>query len=271
MDKADAGIIETLDDGGANGGTQDQEDQKDLDTQLEQGDESLNDGGAEHKATRDQADEVEGEVLEEDENAEPDLETKLNEFKNEITKTLEEKLKPTEEKAQPITEERWLELEKEWAAPRQTIDRVTRQSVQVFDRIKAYVDEQLAGLQKDDVVARVAKENGITDHARLKAGVDEFMKDYAPQHHSNPVLIKKALIYARGLTSGKDLQRARSNGERNRQVINKIKGGTGENRGGQTGLNRPLSAQERQAAEMMPGGEKAYREMKSSKSRVIAV
>lgn len=195
----------------------------------------------------------------------------LSQFKEEILKEIKETIKPPESAPRQISEEEWAAHEQRVGVPRQAIDFFTRQSVQVYEKLKDYVDQQFASLQKDAALSNVAKEAGITDVARLKPGIDEFLKDFDPRHHNNPALLKKAAIYARGLQSQKDIRTVRNSDEKNRQVVNRLKPGRSE--GGSAGNpgQKGLTEQQREVAAMLPGGEAEYMKIKANKNRVIAI
>ncbi len=213
---------------------------------------------------------MEGEVPGQAEVPESESRIDFDKFKDDILKNIDEKLKPVLEKPQrEISEEEWVKHETDWGMPRTAIDRVTRQSVQVFEKAKEYIDAKLASLEGAQTRANMSKE--FPDINRLKNGMDEFLADFDPKHHNNPNLLRRAAIYARGLASQSDMKRVRTTDEKNRQVAGRIKTGTQEGSRTPSAGQKPLSSSQREAASMLPGGEAEYNKIKANRSRIIAM
>jgi hypothetical protein len=256
--------------GGGSDGPETQENPEARQPELEPGDGTDPIGGGADQAAGETPGEVETDVPEQAEAPESEPRIDFEKFKDDILKNIDEKLKPVTEKPQrEITEEEWAKHEEEWGVPRTTIDRVTRQSVQVFERAKEYIDSKLAALEGAQARANMSKE--FPDINRLKAGMDEFLADFDPKHHNNPNLLRRAAIYARGLASQGDIKRVRTSDEKNRQVAGRIKTGTQEGSRTPSSAQKPLSSSQREAASMLPGGEAEYNKIKANKSRIIAV
>lgn len=261
------GVMEDV--GGDDNGTETQEDPQAQQLELEPGNVPDPLGGGEDQAPGETPGEVEAGVSEQAEVPEPESRIDFDKFKDDILKNIDEKLKPVMEKPREITEEEWAKHEAEWGVPRSTIDRVTRQSVQVFEKAKEYIDSKLAALEGAQARANMSKE--FPDINRLKEGMDEFLADFDPKHHNNPTLLRRAAIYARGLASPADMKKARGADEKNRQVVNRLKTGTQEGTRTPSAGQKPLRSDQREAAAMLPGGEAEYNKIKANRSRIIAV
>ena len=161
-----------------------------------------------------------------------------------------------EEKPKPFTEEEWTKAEHDWGVPRGAIDRITKQNVQVVNKIMDYIDSKMAPLLGSDVIQQVAREPGFSDATRYRNEIRDFMTEFSPQAWSNPALIKKAVVYARGVHASANVNRARGEQERNRRIAGSARPTAPSASGRRTTLPA-LTADQKQVAEMM-GGEGQY-------------
>lgn len=190
------------------------------------------------------------------------LESFKADIKAEIAKLTE---KPVEQK--PMTDEDWAKLEQSVGAPRQTIEFFTNQSVKVVNKMMDYIDSKFAKFEVGDAIANVGKEVGFSDATRYRNEINEFLGDYDTKHWSNPALIKKAVIYARGLNAGKNLTKARTDLERNKKIA-----GPARPASPATGMKRTsapaLSGAHKEVAAIM-GNEAEYNKFRTRPSRTI--
>lgn len=266
-----SGVIEQVE--GDEHGAQDQEVAETGDTELEPGDNSNPNGGREDQENGGEVESVEGGVLEEENQPESESKIDLKSIEENILKSIDEKLKANQPapEQKPLTEEDWERIEGEWGGvPRQAIDRVTRQSVQVFEKMREYVDSKFAAIESESAMSALAKEPGFQDVPRLKAGIKEFLSDFDPKFHTNPGLLKKAAIYARGLISSKDIKAVQSRDERNRQVIRRLKPASNEGGSPKGSGSKGLNDMQREAAALLSGGEAEYQKIKNRSNRIIA-
>lgn len=184
-----------------------------------------------------------------------------------IEKTLQmvrEKLeqKPPEPQ-KPLSDEDWAKLEQEWGAPRSTIERVTKQNVQIVNRLTDYIDSKFAKLEFSDALNGLSREAGFSDAVRYKKEVTEFLSDYDPKHWTNPTLLKKAVYYSRGLNANTNVNKARTDAERNKFIAGKARPSSPG--GGQRRISMPpLTPAQKEAAAMMPGGESEYMKFRTN-------
>ena len=127
---------------------------------------------------------------------------------------------------------------------------------------------QFAGLNYEKAIESLAKDKQFADAPALRAGIDEFMKDFSPVHRSNVNLIKKGVIYARGLSAKAQVRAAADGAERKTKIIGKSKPSSGG--GGSTG-GKPvaLSAAQESASALYPGGRAAYIKHLQSRGRSL--
>lgn len=263
------GPTEVADETGGTHVPQDQENAAPNDTESQSGNESDLAGNGENQEAGKEAGDVETQGGEPQPSTESNAPLDLNQLKTEIVDSIKEQLKPPEPPPQPITEEQWAQHEQTWGVPRTAIDQTIRIAVKLKSEMQEYVDSKFAALESDAAIGNLAKEPGFSDVGRLKEGIKEFLKDFDPKFHSNPQLLKKAAIYARGLSSQKDIRAVRNTDEKNRQVVNRLK--TGKSEGASAPSQKGLTEIQRQAAELLKGGENEYRQLMKMKGKPIAV
>lgn len=188
-----------------------------------------------------------------------------------IKETIRAELKGANEKlpepVKPLSEEQWVKLEEEWGTPRQTIQKITNQNVQVVNKLMEYIDSKFAKIEVGDVISSVSKEAGFTDATRYRNEIKEFLGDYDPKYWANPILIKKAVTYARGLHAGTNLQKVRVDAEKNKKIAGVARPSSPS--GGMKRTAMPaLSGAHREVANMM-GSDVEYNKFRSRPSRQI--
>lgn len=172
--------------------------------------------------------------------------------------------------ARELTEEEWQKKEEEWGGvSRQAIQSVANMHVQLLNLVMAKMDERLSKFERQDALTSLSKEQGFSDAVSLRPGIEEFMKDFPVNMHSNPGLLKKAVIYARGLGANGRLAAARSAGEKNRKIV-----GAGRPAAPSSSARRPvggpLNLTQRAAAALHPGGEAGYRKDLASRGKPLS-
>lgn len=189
-----------------------------------------------------------------------------------VEKTLEEiRAKMNEkpqEKPQPMTNEQWENLETETGMPRRSIEFVTNQNIKVINRLTDLIESRFAKMEVGSAIDSVAKDPQFTDASRYKTEINEFLADYEPRHWTNPALIKKATIYARGLNANKNIQKVRTDQERNLKVAGAARPSS-PNSGSKKPAMPALTASQREAATLMGVPEAEYSRIKSRPSRQI--
>lgn len=245
----------------------------DKDESIAGGEAGLERGGT-HPEDGEDAGALEDEGGAEAEGSEPESRLDVKQIEESLLKKFDErleKMRPPEPPPQPMTEEQWAKHEADWGVPRTTIQKTLDVAIKVQRDMRAYVDEKFSALERDSAISRLAKEQGFADVGRLRSGMDEFLKDFDPKYHADPVLLKKAAIFARGLASQKDIKTMRNSDEKNRQIANRIRPGRSEG-GSSHASSRGLTPAQREAAELLEGGEAEYQKISKdrAKNRFIA-
>lgn len=192
----------------------------------------------------------------------------LAKLEENILSKIDERMKASPPPPQPITEEQWVEHETKWGIPRTAIQKNIDLAIRVKNEMKEYVDSKFATIEKDAAIQSLSKEPGFQNISSLRPGMEDFLKDYDAKNHSNPILLKKAAIYARGLSADKKIQQVRNSNEKNRQVLGRIKTGNSDVPG-KNGTQK-LNDSQRQAAELM-GSESEYLKYKKASKQPIAI
>lgn len=233
----------------------------------EQGGTADLDGGAEDPQAGKDDSAQEGEVLEDGEIAGQKGDDRIA-IVEKTLKEIHEKL--NEQKPEPVkqmTDEEWAKLEQQTGAPRSTIEFFTNQNVKVVEKLTQYIDSKLAKLEFDSSLNDFSRTPGFQDAVRYKKDVQEFLSTYEPKHWTNPDLLKRAVIYSRGLHAGENVQKARTDSERNRKIAGAARpaspGGSARK-----SATPPLTQAQREVASMMPGGEAEYLKYRPKGGRV---
>lgn len=248
----------------------------------EQGGDTDADGRAEDQEAGGDADPVEGEEGEENENSEPepkvdaaaDRERLKTELREELKKDLlqeQDMLRKQNEEQAPVKElsdEEWAAHEQRMGVPRTAIRAFTEQNVKLFHRMNQILDERFSRFEKREALTELAQDPAFRDAKRYQKDVDEFLTDYDVKHHSNPKLLQRAVIYARGKNAQTNLNKVRNDKTRNLKI-------TGSGRPAGNGApvrkagNVALTPLERSAARAAGMSESEYLKSKNS-GRVIA-
>jgi hypothetical protein len=271
--------IEDGDTGAGQGGddAQDQSDAQDQDALNEPGGTAPANRGAKDReaGSDDQTEEGEAGPGEEGPGEPVDQPFDPAAFKQEILKEIGDKL-PGEPAAPPapqeLSEEEWAQKEEEWGVPRTAIKAFTHQSVQVYNRVMEKLEARFAGIEKDANLRALGQEKGFSDAPALRKGIDEFLANYPAQHHSNPKLLKMAVVYARGLQASKSVQKAGNDRERNRRMGSAARpGAPTPGRRPVSNGNRPLNATQRDVASKFGMSEGEYERLKADSRKPIAI
>lgn len=170
------------------------------------------------------------------------------------------------EAPKPMSDEDWAKLEQQTGAPRSTIEFFTNQNVKVVNHLKEYIDSAIAKLSFGSAIDEFAKTPGFQDATRYKKDIQEFLNTYEPKHWTNPEVLKRAVIYSRGLNANANLQKVRNDSERNRKIA-----GVGRPAAPAGGIRKPalppLNQAQKEAAALM-GSEAEYNKYRS-KGRVV--
>ena len=264
---------EVIDDGGSDGVDTGVKDDGFALTNLEDGDKTIAkpsgeadpNGGTENLENGEDAGNVEGEVNQEGTESGTENQPPIKEIVQQALEEAFAKNKP-QEPIKERTAEEWAAMEQEWGAPRSTIERVTRQSVTVYNKVMDVLDARMSKYELSDSLNSLSKEQGFQDANRYKNDITKYLSRYETKHWTNPQLLKDAVIYSRGLNANANVQKARNESERNRVVAGKARPSAPG--GGQRRVSLPaLTSEQREAAAMMPGGEQQYRQFKN-KGRV---
>lgn len=120
-----------------------------------------------------------------------------------------------------------------------------------------HMQGELSEMRQDKAFESVSGEKEFSDAKGLKSQAYEFLKDFAPQHRANPVLIRKAVIYARGLNAKAQVKAVAGGAERRTKIIGQTRpAGVSAGKNG-AGSVRLTAAQE-SASRIYPGGRAAY-------------
>lgn len=165
------------------------------------------------------------------------------------------------------SEEQWVQHETQWGVPRTAIKATIQRMAMVKADVMESVQAMFAPMLKDQALGVLARTKGFEDVPRLRGHIDEFLKPFDTKHHSNPELLKRAAIYARGMAARSQVRRAVQGQERNRQIGGVRRPASPNGNGAARPVARPLSPAEKQAAAMLPGGVKEYLQLRSPKGQ----
>jgi len=256
------------DDGGKGDGTENSPDPKDIEnepkasgtTDPNGGEAALKDGEDAGAAPR-KAGEEEGGV--------PGIvEFDPAQFEASILEKIDEKLKPKEEAPKQLTDEEWTGLEEKTGMARVSIQYIADLQAQMVDKIMASIEGKyggrLAQFETGSALTNLSKEKGFSDASVHQKNVTEFLKDVDPRLHNDPNQLRKAVIYSRGLGISGTINKIRGEGSRGLKIVGAGRPTSPD--GGTTGKSRPLNETERQAAQLMPGGEAEYIKIRNRNS-----
>ncbi len=246
--------------GGKNNGTQDAINAEDNDALNEQGDDTnLDRGTADLEAGEDAGGEEEA-LPDETGNPKPGSTGPLSteevreqlrhELREEMRKEMAEQMRANQPPApeKQISEEEWTQHESDWGIPRSAIKNTVERMTRVHDTIMKKIDERFAKFEKAESLRSLSRDPGFTDANRYSKDIDEFLSHYPAQHHSNPDLLKRAVIYSRGKNMKTQVAKARNGSERNLRIA--APGGRPAAGGApiRTGSKIALTASQRSAA-----------------------
>lgn len=147
------------------------------------------------------------------------------------------------------TEQQWQTWEEQYGIPKSAIKLIAGQTAslrkEMTDVIGKILDERLGVYEKDSTMERLAREKGLSDITKYRPGIDEFLKEFSPAFHKDPVLLEKAYYYAKGKGT-KDMVRKASNAnERHKRIITNRP--SQPSSGGKSGGNVRLTREEEAA------------------------
>lgn len=182
-----------------------------------------------------------------------------------VTKSVEDamnKNKPAEAPAQ-LTEEQWSAKEQEVGVSRNAIQFFTAQSMKVWNAVQEAMDARFARFEKAEALQTLSRTKGFEDASRYQKGIDTFLSKYQPKYHSNPELLKMAVVYARGLARSGDVRRAQVSTERNKRIGGPARPSSPGSSSGAArkpgAAQRPLSQSQREVMQKFGMTEKEYR------------
>ncbi len=265
-----------IEDGGTNA-PENATDQK-VDNALNEptGNEDLNAGG-ENREVPEDGGQDEGQVDGQEEGAESALAEgeeatpepfDPNAFKEDILKSIDEKMTPPAAPPAELTEEQWAAKETEVGVPRQSIQFFTAQAMKVYETVMNHIEERFAKLDKVEGIRGISKEKGFEDATRYQKEIDQYLSRYHPKHHSNPQLLKDAVIYARGLNASKNIQRVRTDQDRNKKIAGPARPSSPN--GGKRVPTVALNASQRDVATKFGMSETEYQKLMKGRGTPIA-
>lgn len=266
--------------GGKDNGPENENDGQDLDTLNEQGDDANAERGGENQEAGEDAGGAEDQVQGEDgepksvkSGALPDeVREKLrNELREELRAEMREEIQRNQPPApaKEISEEEWAKHEADWGIPRTAIKATVSRLERVAQTLIKRMDERFAKFEKGDALRTLSREKGFEGAMRYQKDIDEFLTQYQPQFHSNPTVLKRAFMYARGKNMGNDLQKARTGNERNLRIVQP---GGRPSAGGapvRTGSKVQLTASQKSAARAVGWTDQQYIDNKFGKKKML--
>lgn len=211
--------------GGKPNGTANEINEETDDTLNEPGTDPNLDGGTEDSEVGEDVGAEENPVDGENENPEPGQPATISEeVKEELRNQLRDELRNEMREANPppppppITEEEWAKHEASWGVPRTAITNTVERIERVANHIMSKVDERFAKFEKAETLRTIAREPGFSDANRYQKDVDEYLSHYPAKHHSNPEILKRGIIYARGKNMKTAMNKVRNGTERNLRI-----------------------------------------------------
>lgn len=192
-----------------------------------------------------------------------------------VAKSVEDamlKNKPADAPPQ-LTEEQWAAKEQEVGVERKAIQFFTAQSMKVWNAVQDAMDARFAKFEKIEAIRDLSRTKGFEDASRYQKGIDSFLTKYQPKYHSNPELLKMAVIYARGLARSGDVRRAQVSSQRNVRVAGAARPSSPGSSAGATrrpgSTQRPLTASQREVMQKFGWTEKEYRDSLSTRGTPV--
>lgn len=233
MSKPAAGVTEVDEDldqeeEGDSDGLENENDEEVDDAEPDAGDNADPDGEAGDRADGENSDgdeEADGEADGESDDVDP-RDGEIASLKQELAAINEKLGKPA--KAEPVapaepTEQQWQSWEEQYGIPKSAIKLIASQQAamrkEMTDVIGKILDERLGVYEKDSTMERLAREKGLSDISKYRPGIDEFLKEFSPAYHKDPVLLEKAYYYAKGKGTKDMVRKAGNSNERHKRVI----------------------------------------------------
>lgn len=267
-------------DGGKNNGPENETDVENLDTLDEPGNDADAQRGGENQEDGENAGGEEGALPNEDGDPKPfksagvpdELKEKLrNELREELRAEMREEIQRNQPPApaKEISEEEWVKHEADWGIPRTAIKATVSRLERVAQVVLKKMDERFAKFEKGEALRTLSREKGFEGAMRYQKDIDEFLTQYQPQFHSNPTVLKRAYLYARGKNMGTDIQKVRTGNERNLRIV---QSGGRPSAGGapvRTGSKIQLTASQKSAARAVGMSDQQYMDLKFGKKKQL--
>lgn len=183
------------------------------------------DGGAEDKKAGEDSGEKEGDLGEEKaggDEVKPNeliaqLQTKISELEQKITQPLPPK--PEGPPAVPqITEEEWAKYEEERGIPRTAQTWITNTMVRAVQDLQRHIDQRFAKLDRQEALSSLAKDPEFADANKYPNDVNKYLEKVDPRFHSDPMVLKDAVIWSRGMNFKNGVQKVRDEKEINKRI-----------------------------------------------------
>ncbi len=266
--------------GGKNNGPEIENDAENLDTLDEQGDNANAERGGENQEDGENVGGEEGALQNEDGESKPvksaGFPAELREqLRQELREEMRAEMRAEMQKQNPpapakeISEEEWAKHEADWGIPRTAIKATVSRMERVAQHVLKAMDERFAKFEKAESLRTLSREKGFEDSMRYQKDIDEFLTQYQPQFHSNPTVLKRAVIYARGLHAKDAVTKARNGNERNLRIVQP---GGRPGAGGapvRTGSKVQLTASQKSAARSVGWTDQQYIENKFGKRKQL--
>jgi hypothetical protein len=163
-----------------------------------------------------------------------------------------------------FSDEQWAEIETRTQIPRAGHKHFAGMIQRGMQALEQKFEERLSGYESERVLDQVASDPAFSDAKTMTKEINAFLSKYSPADRRDPALVKDAVIYSRGLRSKANVARAAAGKDRNKHITGAARpaspGGAGKPK------LRVLSPTQRQAASMLPGGEKQYNEILDKKA-----
>lgn len=173
------------------------------------------------------------------------------------------------EEPKPWGDEEWTKLMERWELtpdadgnPRNfgktALQGVMQMMMGQRQEFRDMLQAEMSGFKKEAAIADLSWEKGFEDIKGYRKGMEEFLKDFSPGLHSDKNLLKKALIYSRGLGASGKFRKALNDKEKNRRInAGGVHGKAAPGKGG-GGKSVVLSAEQKAAAKSSGMSEQEY-------------
>ena len=245
------------------------------------GDADLNRGAKTGKASGDvepkEGEVGEGEEVSEEESINPqDLIKNLSAKVEDLQRRLDnpQRAPKVEEKAPepaPISDQEWEKYESEWGIPRTAIKNTVDRVVRAVTDIRSYVDQKFAKYERQEQLDSLSSDPEFNDAKKYSKEINQYLEKIDPRYHSNPDVLKDAVIWARGLNYKRSVQNVRNEKEINKRISGIARPASSSvSRGSKGKTSASLTTLEKSAADAVNMPYEEYAALKG-KGRVIAL